>query len=157
MQVRDWSSSTGSSVNFRIFTPEGRYALTSRIAGGRTVTDFYPLGRGGSTVFVSDDGAVTITAGEEPKPCRTVRARYDVAADTMTASVPTSCLGSPTWVQVAAGVSRDRITPQGDGSVNLASYADDAFRAVSASGAWAAARRSAAADHHRPRPERDPS
>ena len=128
VQVRDLVELDGSSVNFRIFTPEGRYALISRIAGGRTVTDFYPLGRGGSTVFVSDDGAVTITAGEEPKPCRTVRARYDVAADTMTASVPTSCFGSPKWVQVAAGVSRDRITPQGDGSVNLASYADDAFR-----------------------------
>ena len=62
------------------------------------------------------------------KPCRTVRARYDLVADTLTASSPTSCFGSPKWVQVAAGASRTVITPQGDGSVNLAGYADDAFR-----------------------------
>ena len=64
----------------------------------------------------------------EPKPCRTVRARYDLSADTLTASAPTACLDSPTWVQVAAGVSRSKVTPQADGSVNLAAYLDDAFR-----------------------------
>ena len=57
-----------------------------------------------------------------------MRARYDLAADTLTASVPTSCIGSPKWVQVAAGVTRKKVTPQGDGSVNLAGYVDDAFR-----------------------------
>ncbi|NYE35169.1 hypothetical protein F4692_000273 [Nocardioides cavernae] len=49
-------------------------------------------------------------------------------ADTVTASAPTACLGSPEWVQVAAGVSRTTFTPLPDGSVNVAGFVDDAFR-----------------------------
>ncbi|GAA1923309.1 hypothetical protein [Nocardioides hwasunensis] len=88
---------------------------------GRTRADL-PPGRGIVTVL-DDEG--TVIAG--PKPCRTVRARYDVAASTLVASAPTSCIGSPRWVQVAAGANRIRVTPQPDGSANLASWADDAF------------------------------
>jgi hypothetical protein len=128
VQLRDLVDTVGHSVEFRIFTPEGRYALTTGVRDGRTTAEIYPLGRTGGSVLVSDDGTVTVTSGPDVKPCRTVRARYDAAADTLTASAPTSCLGSPTWVQVAAGVSRTRVTPQGDGSANIASFVDDAFR-----------------------------
>lgn len=128
VQLRDLVDTDGSSVEFRIFTPEGRYALTTGVVDGRTMADLSPIGGGGSSVVVSEDGTITITEGPVTKPCRTVRARYDVAADTLTASAPTSCLGSPTWVQVAAGVSRTKVTPQADGSANIATYVDDAFR-----------------------------
>lgn len=128
VQLRDLVDANGSSVEFRIVTPEGRYALAAGVVDGRTMADLSPLGRGGSTVIVSEDGAVTVTEGPIVKPCRTVRARYDVAADTLTASAPTSCLGSPKWVRVAAAVSRTSVTPQGDGSANIASFVDDAFR-----------------------------
>ncbi|KQV65831.1 hypothetical protein ASC64_13135 [Nocardioides sp. Root122] len=128
VQLRDLVDTDGHSVEFRIFTPEGRYALTAGVVDGRTMADLFPLGRSGTSVSVSEDGTVTVTEGPVTKPCRTVRARYDVAADTLTASAPTSCLGSPKWVQVAAGVSRTKVTPQADGSANLASWVDDAFR-----------------------------
>jgi len=128
VQFRDLVAATGRSVEFRIITPAGRYALGVQEMAGRTRSDLYPLGRRDSSVVVSDDGTVTVTVTDEPKPCRTVRARYDMVADTLTASAPTSCLGSPKWVQVSAGVSRTQVTPQPDGSANIAGYADDAFR-----------------------------
>ena len=57
-----------------------------------------------------------------------MRARYESSDDTLTASVPTACLGAPKWVQVAAGVTRTKVTPLGDGSANIAGFVDDAFR-----------------------------
>ena len=129
VQFRDLVATNGRSVDFRIITPAGRYALGVRDVAGRTFSDLYPLGRpDDSVVVVSDDGSITITATDEPKPCRTVRARFDMVADTLTASAPTSCLGSPKWVQVSAAVSRTQVTGQPDGSANIAGYADDAFR-----------------------------
>jgi hypothetical protein len=128
VQLRDLVDTDGHSAEFRIFTPEGRYALTTGVVDGQTVADLSPLGRSGSTVAVSEDGTVTVPEGPATKPCRTVRARYDVGTDTLTASAPTACLGSPKWVQVAVGMSRVRVTPQADGSANIASYVDDAFR-----------------------------
>ena len=128
VQLRDLVDTDGHSVEFRIFTPEGRYALTAGVVDGRTMADLSPIGGGGGSVVVSEDGTITITEGPVAKPCRTVRARYDVGADTLTASAPTSCLGSPKWVQVAAGLSRTQVTPQPDGSANVAAYVDDPFR-----------------------------
>jgi hypothetical protein len=63
-----------------------------------------------------------------PRPCRSVRGRYDVVADTVTVSFPAVCIGKPRWIQVGLGASRFQVTPIGDGSVNLAGWADDAFR-----------------------------
>jgi hypothetical protein len=124
VQFRDLVDTEEHSVEFRIFTRKARYDLTAGMSDGRAVAQLSP-GRA-STVVVDDGG--TISVGPDPKPCRTVRARYDLAADTLTASVPTACLGAPKWVQVAAGVSRFKVTPLDDGSVNLAGYIDDAFR-----------------------------
>ncbi len=83
--------------------------------------------RRGRGAVISSDGA-TISATPDPKPCRTVRARYDVTGDRLTASMPTVCLGKPKWVQVAAAVVRTKLTPLGDGSANVAAYVDDPFR-----------------------------
>ena len=124
LQFRDLVAVQGHSVEFRIITPEGRYILPVDASGGRTSAMLIP-GRG--SVVVSSDGD-DVSVEDGMKPCRTVRARYDVVADTLTASAPTACLGQPKWVQVAAGISRTSITPQGDGSINLAGWADDAFR-----------------------------
>jgi hypothetical protein len=121
VQLRDLVDTEGHAVDFRIFTPQGRYDLMVGAYGGQVRADLSPGGSG--IVYINDDGTST-----EPKPCRTVRARYDLTADTLTASVPNACIGSPRWVQVAAGVTRTQVTPQGDGSVNLAGFMDDAFR-----------------------------
>ena len=111
VQFRDLVDTAGHSVEFRIFTPDGKWVLYAGMAGDRARAELSP------SRFT-----------ETYRLCRTVRARYDLAADTLTASVPTSCIESPKWVQVAAGVTREKVTPQGDGSVNLAGYVDDAFR-----------------------------
>lgn len=121
VQFRDLAVTDGHSVDLRIFTPKGRYALYAALTpGGRAEADFYP-----EVVGMSSDDALS----SAPKPCRTVRARYDLAADLVTVSVPTACLDTPKWVQVALGASRLSVTPIGDGSINLAGYADDGFRA----------------------------
>lgn len=120
-QFRDLVEVEGHSATIRIRTSSGRYDLVVGRAGGTTIADLVPSG--GFMVTEDGDGDVTL-----PKACRTVRARYDVAADTLTTSAPTSCLGSPRWVQVSATASRTKITPQADGSANFAAWADDAFR-----------------------------
>ena len=68
--------------------------------------------------------------GEGPvsQRCRSVRGRYDVVAETVTVSFPAACIGKPKWIQVASGATRIQVTPIGDGSINLAGWADDAFR-----------------------------
>ncbi|CAM3590344.1 hypothetical protein [Nocardioides zeicaulis] len=127
VQFRDLVQVDGQAADFRIFTPQGRFELTVNQAEGRAWADLYPLGPGSGATVTVEGNTVTIT-GAETKPCRTVRARYDLAADTLVTSVPTSCLGSPAWVQVRAGLVRTAVTPQADGSANVAAYVDDAFR-----------------------------
>ncbi len=129
VQLRDLVDTDNHSVEFRIVTPDGRYALVTRTVGDETIAEFFPLGRSESTtVVVSEDGTVSVTVGDAPKPCRTVRSRQEATTDTILASVPTACLGTPTWVQVSAAVSRTKIVPLADGSANISSYIDDAFR-----------------------------
>ena len=119
VQFRDLVDTAGHSVEFRIFTPDFRYILSAGRRGDETVTDLFPAGTTSGNAVIDRNVL---------RPCRTVRARYDLGADTLTASVPTSCLGSPKWVQIAAGATQEKVTPLGDGSVNLAGYLDDAFR-----------------------------
>jgi hypothetical protein len=114
---RDLVESAEHSVEMRIYTPRGRFDLSvARSADGTGYAILAPA------VVVTDDGDV------RPRPCRSVRGRYDVAAETVTVSFPAVCVNEPRWVQVASVASRLQITPLGDGSVNLAGWADDAFR-----------------------------
>lgn len=120
MHYRDLVDTAEHSVDMRIHTPDGRFDLSaSRSADGTTSAILAPRM---TVVTVGDDGPV------RPRPCRSVRARYDVAAETATVSFPAACVGTPRWVQVSVVASRFQITPVGDGSVNLAGWADDAFR-----------------------------
>lgn len=123
VQFRDLVSTDGHAVELALKTPRLTYALSVTTVGGRTRGDLFPSE--GVVVVSSSDGAQPDPAF---KPCRTVRARYDLAADSLTASVPTSCLGSPKWVQVGAMAYRTQIAPQADGSANVAGFVDDAFR-----------------------------
>ena len=114
---RDLVETADHSVDIRIVTPDGRFSLSvGRSADGFVYTELFP-----PVLLVGDRPG-------RPRPCRSVRGRYDVAAETVTASVPAVCIGSPRWVQVAVGATRLQVTPLGDGSVNLAGWADDAFR-----------------------------
>ncbi|RYB95205.1 hypothetical protein EUA93_13155 [Nocardioides oleivorans] len=120
VQFRDLVDVDNHSVEFRLFTPRVRYVLSARMSGARTEANL---------VFVGIRGKGTYHANRDPmQPCRSVRARYDLAADTLTASVPTACIGAQNWVQVAAVATRVKVTPMEDGSANFAGHADDAFR-----------------------------
>lgn len=118
VQFRDLVVTDEHSIQYRITTPDGRWGLFAGMSGDRAQAELIPLRLSAETTH---DGPLH-------RPCRTVRARYDVAADTVTSSIPTACIGSPKWVQVSAGAARMSVTPQTDGSVNLAGYVDDAFR-----------------------------
>lgn len=114
---RDLVETAEHSLELRFFTPDGRYSLSaSRSADGTGYAHLFPA------VIVTDEGPV------RPRPCRSVRGRYDVVAETVTVSFPAACIGKPRWIQVASGATRIQVTPIGDGSVNLAGWADDAFR-----------------------------
>lgn len=113
---RDLVDLAEHTLEMRIFTPDERFSLfVSSNGDGSAGTQLYPERN------LATEGAIAI------RPCRSVRARYDVAADLVTVSFPATCVGAPRWVQVAVLASRLDVTPLGDGSVNLAGYGDDAF------------------------------
>lgn len=114
---RDLVETSEHSVEMRIFTPDGRFSLSAgRSADGSDYAElFLPM-------EVTEDGDV------RSRSCRSVRGRYDLEAETVTVSLPSVCIGKPKWIQVASGATRIQVTPIGDGSVNLAGWADDAFR-----------------------------
>lgn len=120
VQFRDLVDTTDHSVQFPILTPRARYVLNVVAVGDRTEAQLD---------LVRFIGKGTYHSNRDPlQPCRAVRARYDVAADTLTASAPTACLGAQKWVQVGVLANRFKITPLEDGSVNLAGFVDDGFR-----------------------------
>lgn len=111
---RDLAETAEHSVDLRIFTPDSRFTLSAtRSTDGSGDAQLYPD-----------------AVGEAPvsQRCRSVRGRYDVVAETVTMSFPAACIGKPKWIQVASGATRIQVTPIGDGSINLAGWADDAFR-----------------------------
>jgi hypothetical protein len=114
---RDLVETAEHSVEMRVLVPRGRFDLSvGRSADGSGYAELAPR-----MVFTED--------GDVPsRLCRSVRGRYDVAAETVTVSFPAVCIGKPRWIQVTSVASRIQVTPLGDGSVNLAGWADDAFR-----------------------------
>lgn len=90
----------------RISTPQGNYHVTIERLGGKPIIS---LERGGKSI-----------------DCRGLRATVDMRVDRMTTSLPTSCLGTPRWVQVGVGavaVAANQTSPE-----QAAAYADDAHR-----------------------------
>lgn len=115
---RDLVETAEHSVEMQVHVPRARFDLTvARSADGTGFAELAPR------MVTSENG------DWQPRPCRSVRGRYDVAAETVTVSFPAVCVGKPRWVQITSVASRLQITPVGDGSVNLAGWADDAFRA----------------------------
>ncbi len=115
---RDLVDGVDHSLAMRVITPQGRYDLSvARSTDGSRFIDLTPRG-----------AVVTESGVERPRPCRSVRGRYDVVAETVTVSFPAACIDDPRWIQVSAGATRFQVTPVGDGSINLAGFADDAFR-----------------------------
>lgn len=127
---RDLVETAEHFVDMRIFTPDGRFSLSA----GRS-TDGGQLTNGTGYAILSPT-AVGVD-DDHPRPCRTVRGRYDLEAETMTVSFPAACIGKPRWIQVGSVATRLQVTPLGDGSVNLAGWADDAFRSSLSENSWA--------------------
>ena len=117
-QFRDLVDGVDHSLGMRVITPQRRFdLLVGRAPDGRQVAELLP-------------GSIVTTANGETRPrrCRTVRGRYDLVAETVTVSFPAACIDNPRWIKVASGATRFQVTPVGDGSINLAGFADDAFR-----------------------------
>lgn len=93
-------------IVIRVRTPQGNYELLVERLGGKPITS---IDRGPRTV-----------------DCDGLGAKVDLRADTVTASLPTSCLDAPRWVQIGVGavsVSGQQANPE-----LVAAYADDAHR-----------------------------
>ena len=117
VHFRDLVETAEYSVSVGIRTPDERYdVFAARSADGVQDTQLSP------SVLVEE------SVPGRPRPCRSVRGRYDAVAETLTVSFPAVCVGKPRWIQVEIGAARFQVTPLGDGSVNLAGWADDAFR-----------------------------
>jgi hypothetical protein len=114
---RDLVETAEHSVEMRVLVPQGRFDLSvGRSPDGSGYAELAPR-------------MVALDNGEwVPRFCRSVRGRYDVAAETVTVSFPAVCIDKPRWIQVTSVASRIQVTPVGDGSINLAGWADDAFR-----------------------------
>ena len=90
----------------RVVTPQASYEILVERLGGAPIT--------------------SIVRGSQTLECRGLRAKVDLGADTVTTSLPTSCLDTPRWVQVGVGavsVAEDQDSPE-----LAAVYADDAHR-----------------------------
>lgn len=91
----------------RIRTPRGSYDLLVERLGGSPIAS---LDRRGRTV-----------------ECRGLRAKVDLRSDTVTATMPASCLEAPRWVRLGVGalaLDADEASPE-----LTAVYADDGHRA----------------------------
>ncbi len=91
----------------RVDTREARYEIVVERLGGRPIT--------------------SMSRGKKHVECRGLKANVDLGADTVSASLPTSCLSAPRWVKVGVGAVSLATDPA---SPELAvAYADDAHRA----------------------------
>lgn len=115
-QFRDLVDTMDHSLDMLVVTPDGRFSL---------LADKGPDGTGYGLLMPPRFSG----EGKRPRFCRTVRVRYDYVADTVTASFPAACVGDPRWIQLGSYATRLQVTPLGDGSVNVAGWVDDAFRA----------------------------
>ena len=90
----------------RVKTPDGAFDLVAERLGGKPIT--------------------TLDRGRRDVACRGLKTKVDLGTDTMTMSLPTTCVGRPGWVQVGVGsVAADVVEGQPDEG---AAYADDAIR-----------------------------
>lgn len=90
----------------RVSTPQGNYEIVVERLGGKPIT--------------------SIDRGRKAVDCAGLKAKVDLGADTLTTSLPTSCLAAPRWVQVGVGaiaLAADQGSPE-----LVAVYADDAHR-----------------------------
>jgi hypothetical protein len=72
---------------------------------------------------------VEMTRGSRAVECPRLRAVGDHAAARAVITVPTSCLGSPRWVEVGAGVASVETVMTAEGTEQVLVFADDAHRA----------------------------
>ena len=93
-------------IVIRVRTPHGNYELVVERLGGKPIT--------------------SIDLGRRTVDCDGLGAKVDLRADTVTASLPTSCLDAPRWVQI--GVGAVSVSGQQGNPELGAAYADDAHR-----------------------------
>ena len=97
------------SVQFtvvRVVTPDRKYDVVVERLGGAPIAN--------------------LSGGRRIAQCRALKAKVDLGADTVTATLPTSCIGSPRWVQV--GVGAVAVTAEQGAPEMVTGYVDDAHR-----------------------------
>lgn len=89
-----------------VSTPQGGYEIVVERLGDKPIT--------------------SLVRGRKDVDCRGLKTKVDLAEETVTTSLPTSCLGAPRWVKVGVGavaLAADQASPE-----LAAVYADDAHR-----------------------------
>ena len=110
VHVRDLVPSSLPTTFLRVVTPQQPYELIAGKSPG------------------SRAEAVLTRRGLEAD-CRGLKARVDGTTDTVTVSLPTTCISSPRWVEVGAGIVRTAPASDDDAD-GYVQYADDGHRDV---------------------------
>lgn len=111
VHVRDLVLSTAPEAYLRVATPRGAFQMSvTKVPGSRA-----------RVRLERKNGRVV--------ECRALRAALDGDTNTVSVSLPTSCVGDPRWVQVGVGivrVSEPTTHPEAPGA--LVVFADDGHR-----------------------------
>jgi hypothetical protein len=110
VHVRDLVSGAAVDGYLRVATPHGGFHISvEKVPGARVHADLRRDNQG-------------------DVECRALRASVDGAADTLSVSVPTTCLGAPRWVRIGVGLVRYEEPADGADPAAYVMFADDGHR-----------------------------
>ena len=109
VELRDLATGAPEATVLHLRTPSGRFEVESDSLDRPTTTE--------------------MTKGSRAVECRGLRSVIDRAADRITLTVPTRCIGAPRWVQAGVGVVSLGAFLAEPASGEPMAYADDAHRA----------------------------
>ena len=111
VHLRDLQTSRPQISVIRVVTPAGTYTVAVEKSPGSRARAEIDTRRG-------------------DLECRGLRAGVDGAADTVSVSVPTACIGAPRWVQLGVGVIGFAMPADGTEPTSETLYADDGHRST---------------------------
>jgi hypothetical protein len=124
--VRTVVDHAASRVRVRLDLRElGRSQVYFAVLQVRTATGTFEV----ETSHLGRRPEVEMTRRSRAVECPRLRAVSDRSSARATITIPTSCLGSPRWVKVGAGVASIEDVTTADGVEQAVVFADDAHRA----------------------------
>lgn len=110
VHFRDLQTTRPQFTVVRLFTPDGAYTVNvEKMPGARAVTEF-------------------VTRKDAEAECRALKGKVDGAADAITVSLPTSCIGAPRWVQLGVGAIGFDMPVDDEQATTETLFADDGHR-----------------------------